>query len=385
MDHRSVGNLKCFAVVMPGLEAIAAEELRQLSAHEVAPVEGGVAFTTTMDGLFRINLRSRTVTRVLLRLAQFSALSFPELYNKCKKTFWCNYLHGDFEVRASCHRSKLMHSGRAEQAVRDAIAAVLLAGATTTTDGAVQQILLRIDNNHCTLSLDTSGERLDRRGYRLHSGRAPLRETMAAAMLQWMDWRSDEPLYTPMCGSGTFAIEAVWMAQKRAPGLDRVFPFLHWPALKTKRWQRALAKAQAMVVAQPACAAMVASDRDAGILAQAKANAAQAQVASMIRFVQEDVRQMCPPAMDGAVDAADSQAGLLICNPPYGDRIGGDAAALYAVIGQQFRDHFTGWRMAILAPSRRCEAALALPVTRRLKIKHGGKWVQLLHVETGAH
>ncbi len=381
-----MGNLSCYAVVVPGLETMAGDELNELAAHDVKVEEGGVSFTTTMDGLFRINLRSRIVTRVLIRLASFRAMSFPELYNKSRKVVWEHYIgsQASISVRASCKTSKLMHSGRAERAVSDAVRDRLGIASQkitsqkdesseTETDnrGSEQQILLRIENNQCTISLDTSGERLDRRGYRLHSGRAPVRETIAAAILRWMDWGIDEPLLSPMCGSGTFAIEAAWMAEKRAPGLDHGFPFLHWPSFKQKRWHRAVEKAHAMQSSNPAC--IIASELDAGILEQARENAAQAGAADIIRFEQLDVCRLTVPENI-------SGPGLIICNPPYGDRVKVDVKSLYKNLGEVFSQQFSGWRMAVMVPDQICENALGLKVKKRFKIKHGGRWVHVLSV-----
>jgi len=343
---------------------------------------GGVSFRTTMDGLFRINLRSRICTRILLRLTSFRALSFPELYNKSKKVAWEQYIGSQaaVSVRASCSSSKLMHSGRAEQALVDAIGDRL--GYAMSAAGSEQQVLLRIDNNQCTISLDCSGERLDRRGYRLHSGKAPVRETIAAAILDWAQWDVEEPLFAPMCGSGTFAIEAAWMATKRAPGLDHDFPFTAWPSLKAKRWQRALSKAQAMQHdAQHLC--ILASDLDGAILAQANDNAVHAGVDALIHFERLDVRKIDPRRINAPKAANAEQAmetGLIICNPPYGDRIKGNTHSLYADLGQRYRQHFSAWRMAIIVPDQACEKALRLKPSKRMKFKHGGKWVHVLGV-----
>ena len=364
--------LTCFAIVVPGLEGLVVDELNELSAHDVRLEEGGVSFEATMDTLFRINLRSRCATRFVIRLASFKALTFPELYNKVRKIAWQQYV-GDgitVEVKASCHRSKLLHSGRAEKAVMDGIAASEgMAG--HKAGKSVQQVMLRIDDNICTISLDTSGERLDRRGYRQFSGLAPLRETIAASILRWMQWKTDEPLLTPMCGSGTFAIEAALMASKRAVNLKHDFPFLHWPALKQKRWQRALEKAESM--SSDMKPQIYATDLAAGLLDQAKQNAIHAGVTESIEFAQLDVRKLVVP--EGV-----NKAGLIICNPPYGDRVKGDVRTLYKAIGQLFAEQFSGWRMAIIVPDQGCEHALGRPAKRRLKIKHGGKWVYLLEL-----
>ena len=367
-----MGNLNCYAVVVPGLEGIAADELHELGAHDVQMGDGGIAFTTTMDGLFRINLRSRCITRVVLRLASSKALTFPELYHKVRKIGWQQYIgeQVSVEAKASCHRSKLLHSGRAEQAVLDGIAASDNMQQHESGE-LVQQVMLRIDDNICTVSIDTSGERLDRRGYRKFSGLAPVRETIAAATLRWMQWTPDQPLLTPMCGSGTFAIEAALIAGKKAPGLKHDFPFVRWPSLKQKRWQRALQKAESMH--SDLKPQIFASDLAAGLLDQARENAKLANVFEYIEFEQLDARQLNVP--EGV-----EEPGLIICNPPYGDRVKGDVTTLYRQLGKQFKQHFSGWKMAIMVPDNECEKALGLPVKKRLKIKHGGKWLNVLSV-----
>ena len=373
-----MGNLACFAVVTPGLEAVAAAELTALTAHDVEAQEGGVRFTASVEALFRINLRSRTATRILLRLAEFKALSFPELYNKAGRVAWERYIGPDsrLELRAACHRSRLLHSGRAEQAVCDAIRERLAKHGVELSDGGEgfrQQVLVRIEENCCTLSLDSSGDRLDRRGYRLASGMAPLRETIAAGILKWLDWRADEPLLTPMCGSGTFAIEAALMAWQVPANLGRDFAFLYWPAFREKDWQRVLARAEAMRRDTPL--QIYASDIDAGIVNQARRNAVSAGVSEGMHFAQLDARRL-------AIPSGVEQPGVIVCNPPYGDRVKGDVHGLYRSLGLLFKAKFAGWRMAVVVPDRGCEQAMGVPVTRRLKFKHGGKWVYLLYLES---
>ncbi len=365
-------NLNCYAVVVPGLEGIAADELRELAAHDVQMGDGGIAFTTTMDGLFRINLRSRCITRVMVRLASSKALTFPELYHQVRKIGWQGYLAEDvcIEAKASCHRSKLLHSGRAEQAVLDGIAASDNVSVKESGE-IVQQVMLRIDDNTCTVSIDTSGERLDRRGYRKFSGLAPVRETIAASVLRWMQWAPDQPLLAPMCGSGTFAIEAALIAGKKAPGLKHDFPFVRWPSLKQKRWQRAQDKVESMN--SDIRPQIFASDLAAGLLDQAQENAKLAGVFECIDFAQLDARQLIIPE---GVD----KTGLIVCNPPYGDRVKGDVTSLYKQLGKQFKQHFQGWKVAVIVPDRDCEKALGLSVKKRLKVKHGGKWVNVISV-----
>lgn len=356
-----------YAVTPPGLEAIAAAELSELAAHDIVPGKGGIAFSGSEDLMARVNLRARTLTRVLMRLGSFKALSFPELYNKCQRPDWSRFLSpGDpVTVQAACHTSRLMHSGRVAQTVQAAIADRL--GNPGAESGRnPQQVFARIENDTVTLSLDTSGERLDRRGYRLHPGHAPLRETIAAALLRWAEWQGQAPLMVPMCGSGTLAIEAAWIAMRRAPNLDRDFPFQAWPSMPDRRWMRVLEKTRAMQ--REATTLILASDIDPAILDAARENAARAGVGKAIDFSATDVRTLQPI----------TDAGLVICNPPYGQRLGRDAHGLYRELGQLLSSRFVGWQRIVLVPDAGCERALGMPARRRIGFRHGGRHVHAL-------
>ncbi len=368
--------MNCFAVVLPGLEKLVRDELAGLSVHDIEVMDGGVGFAASPDALCRVNLRARCITRVLVRLAEFKALSFPELFNKNRKIAWERYISKNLpvQVRASCHQSRLMHSGRVEQAVFDAVRGRLGFDVreASSAEGEIQRVTARLVHDRCVISVDSSGERLDRRGYRLHAGRAPIRETAAAGILQWMAWTPDEPLVLPMCGSGTFAIEAALSGFERAVNLDHAFSMLHWPMLKQRRWQRIRDKAEKMKKARPLL--IKASDIDPDILQQAILNAERAGTGDTICFRQLDVFDLLPPH-----DI--STPGVLLCNPPYGERIKGDVSGLYKKLGELFRDAFSGWRMGVIVPDQVCERAIGLSAKRRLKIKHGGKWVHVLHFE----
>ena len=369
------GKHEFFGICPIGFEAVAAAELEELSAHDIRPDHGGVHFAGSLELMFRVNLRARCLTRVLLRLASFKALSFPELYNKSRKSFWSRYIGpvSGIAVHASCHGSRLMHSGRVEQTIAAAISDLGLADAGGAPGyvarKATQSIYARFENDLCTLSLDSSGERLDRRGYRQLPGAAPLRETMAAGLLRWMAWHPDEILMVPMCGSGTIAIEAALIGMRQAPNRERAFPFEGWPCLQQKHWQAAKEKTAGM--ARPLQASIYASDLDAGILELARANAASAGADGIV-FTQADIRSLEPVGENG----------LIILNPPYGGRIGGvDANRLYGQIGRRLQSHFGGWRKLVITPDADCERQLGGRVRRRLPFLHGGLHVQALDLE----
>ncbi len=360
-----------YAIVIPGLEATAAKELEALSAHEIRVDSGGVYFSGTMETMFRVNLRSRCITRVLLRLKRFTAMTLDGLGNKMKQVEWSQYLDHESKVtvHASCHSSKLMHTANIESEI---CASIEKRGFSTGSGEVEQKIYIRIENNRCLLSIDTSGERLDRRGYRLESGKAPVRETLAAGILQWMGWSPEEMLLVPMCGSGTFAIEAAMMQQKQAPGLTHKFPFVAWPQLKRKAWKRLLDRTQAMMIKHDLPLSIYASDINQNATEITSRNADRAGVSALIHLEQKDVKELTAP--EGA------SSGLIVCNPPYGQRIDTNVLALYAALGKRYREDYSGWRMVVISPDSACENALGLTIKRRLKIKHGGKWVSLLHI-----
>jgi putative N6-adenine-specific DNA methylase len=360
-----------YAIVIPGLEKLAAKELEGLSAHEILLDNGGVHFSGTMETLFRVNLRSRAVTRVLLRLKRFTAMSLPDIRQKVLQIDWTQFLNQEcnVSVHASCQSSRLMHTGKIENEILDAIKS---RGFTLEEGKPLQQVYIRIDNNRCLLSIDSSGERLDRRGYRLEGGKAPVRETLAAAVLQWMEWKPGEALMVPMCGSGTFAIEAAMISIKQAPGLSHEFPFLAWPQLKQKSWSRVFERTQDMTRDDVDSLPIYASDINADAVEISRKNTGRAGLEKLLHLEKSDVRELVKPE--------DVEPGLLICNPPYGQRIDTNVHALYAALGELYKREFDGWRMAVFSPEKSCEKALGLLVKRRLKIKHGGKWVYVLHV-----
>ncbi len=212
--------LEAFAACLPGVEPFLAQELEELgyipANHH--PGEGGVGFSSTLEGLYRANLWLRTANRVLLRLGRFQAIQFAELRRKAANLPWERYLTPGqpVAIRSTCHHSKLYHSGAVSERVLGAIGDRLEhapeALAFDEEQPAAQLVLVRMDNDECTISLDMSGEPLHRRGYRLAVAKAPLRETVAAAMLYASGWDRRSPLLDPFCGSGVIPIEAALLA-----------------------------------------------------------------------------------------------------------------------------------------------------------------------------
>jgi len=367
-----------YAVVLPGLETIASQELHNLSAHDLREDEGGVHFSGTLDTLYRISLRARSITRILLRVGKCHAMSAGELQHQIARMRWEHVIPqgATIAVKASSEHSKLTHSDHISEAVEAGIGEAL--GKRLEKSGDSQQtVYIHINNNRCDIRVDCSGERLDRRGYRLASAKAPIRETLAAGLLQWMGLKADETLYVPMCGSGTFAIEAALMNQHIAANIQHSFPFSDWDVFKEKTWQRVLERTQAMK--QPENLKIHTSDLNDGALKAVQSNAKRAGVLSSLTLSKEDIRQLKPQ---------NQEIGLMICNPPYGLRIESEGEAFYQMLGSILKKEFHGWRIMVICPSWKHERALGMPVRRRVKVRHGGLWLEALDVsqkETAAY
>ncbi len=365
-----------FAVAAPGLEAIVAAELHALGI-EGAVEQGGVAWRGDDSTLARAVLHLRTASRVLVRVARFRARGFAELERHAKRIDWARYCaRGDaVSLRVTSRKSRLYHEG----AIAERLLHVIGRDAAADADDHgmaehVQPFVVRFLRDECLVSADAAGP-LHRRGYRQQLGRAPLRETLAAAMLQAMRY-ADVPLLDPMCGSGTIAIEAALIARRIPPGLacagqqPRDHRMHHWSDFDARAWAAAVADARAAILPR-APAPIVGSDRDAGAIEAGRANAARAGTLDDICF------ERCPlsaaPVPDGV--------GMLVSNPPYGVRVG-DAAALrdlYAGLGNLARRRLGGWQVALLCADRRLCAQTRLPLQRAFATSNGGLAVELMH------
>jgi putative N6-adenine-specific DNA methylase len=229
-----------------------------------------------------------------------------------------------------------------------------------------QLFIVRIVNDECEISADSSGALLHKRGYRREIAKAPLRETIAAAMVLASGWKGDEPLLDPMCGSGTIPIEAAMIARKIAPGLRRDFQFMDWPGFDAERWNRILETARAAVT--DFSAEILGSDRDAGAVQAAARNAERAGVSENVRFSQE--------ALSGSIAAIDDsgrESGWILTNPPYGVRVGetADLRNLYAKLGSELKTK-PRWRLGILTSDSALVRQTRLPLRPRFGTSNGG-------------
>lgn len=364
---KSTQRLSFFATCPPGLEPILYTELFALGLNHPHAIAGGVEFSGFLTHLYRVNLWSRTASRILVRLGEFDAKTFPELKRKAADRPWEKFLQpgSAIQVRATCHKSKLYHSDAVAERVTEAIQDQIGEPSNLQPPTSNFQIVARLDHDHCTLSLDSSGAHLHQRGYRLATAKAPLRETLAAALLLHAGYDPTQPLLDPFCGSGTFAIEAALIARNCAPGLQRRFAFIDWINFDEGEWLGLLNKARA-ASRETAPAPILASDRDAGAVAATADNAARAGVLNAIQITPGSVSAIQPPAGPG----------LVIANLPYGQRLGDDTSNgvrnVYAQFGNSLREKCADWRVGFLAGNLALVKQTRLAVGEPLWIDNGG-------------
>ncbi len=321
----------------------------------------------------RANLWLRTASRVLVRVARFKATAFHELERRAKRIPWNEYLTQGVaaDFRVTTHKSRLHHSGAIAERLLAACGSPLAANRSpfavsgkrqAAGDERHQLFVVRVVRDEFTVSADTSGDLLHMRGYRQAVAKAPLRETLAAALLLACEWNGAVPLLDPFCGSGTIPIEAALIARNIAPGSRRGFAFMRWPAFDEPAWRAELGNAAA--AARPrADVPIVASDRDAGAVESAGANAERAGVLADLALSQRALSAVEPPA----------GTGLLATNPPYGKRVGdADVRNLWAQIGKVLRARFRGWSAAFYCADPRLAKQTGLEVEVVMRTSNGG-------------
>ncbi len=375
--------LALYAVTAPGLEPWTRRELDQLGIKSTGEEPGGVSFEGSLDDVARANLWLRTASRILARVTSFRVRALGELERKAATVPWQTWLAPGIAVRlrVSSKKSRLYH----QKAVAERIAKSLTAAGWKIAEGtdsseegdeessiSAQLLVVRIYRDECTISLDSSGELLHRRGYRLASGKAPLRETLAAGLILASGWEPQTPLIDPFAGSGTIPIEAALMARKIPPGRHRAFAFQQWPGWKADRWKELLAEADQQSLSR-APAAIQASDRDAGAIGAMNSNAERAGVLQDVTISKTAVSNLDPPEGIGA----------LVSNPPYGVRVGeqGPLRDLYARLGQVAIARLAGWQLTLLVPNFPLERQIKLEWHERFRSKNGGLSVRAVRAK----
>lgn len=351
---------------------------------------GGVSFSGGLHALYSANLHLRTASRIIMRLGQFPASAFHELERRASRIPWELAIPpgAAVDVRATSRKSRLYHSDAVAERVLTAIDRRVGGIAPTTGQpggdsggeqgqtlaqarpGESQLVVVRIDHDRVTISADASGALLHLRGYRLAVARAPLRETLAAALLLASEWDAGSPLVDPMCGSGTIAIEAAMMARGIPPGLERRFAFERWPGFDASLWRAMVEGARERITVR-APAPILASDRDAGAIEATADNARRAGVLDDLTIERRSLSAAEPPSSGSH---AAGGIGWIVTNPPYGVRVGERAPLrdLYARLGQVARRRFPGWTLAILSADPVLERQLGLALDVCLRTTNGG-------------
>lgn len=355
-----------YLVAMPGLETALRDEALQLGFSGAAVVSGGVAFQGTWPDVWRANLLVRGASQVLARIGSFHVSHLAQLDKLARKFPWGEFLRAEIPLRveASCKKSRIYHAGaaaqRIETALREEQGAVI--------DGkALVCVKARIEDNLCTISLETSGEALHKRSHKLGIGKAPMRETMAALFLRQCGYEGKEPVVDPMCGSGTFVIEAAEIAAGLAPGRDRNFAFEEFKSFDEVGWR----KLKSSITSSKPAFQFYGSDRDQGAIAMATDNAARAGVSDYTQFQNISVSSLEPPQ---------GPPGLVVVNPPYGTRIGDKKPlhALYGSFGQVMLKRFSGWRVGLVTSEAALAKSTGLPfLSPGRSVLHGGLRIQL--------
>lgn len=368
-----------FATVARSLESIAAAEIESLGAKEVRPDFTGVHFIGDKATLYRVNLWARTIFRVLVPLREFYCPNSNILYQEVQKIFWGEYLQSHQTLAVNCTGSnqKLNHTHYTALQVKNAIVDQQRreSGQRSTIDAKNPDVLVNvhIKQDRCILSLDSSGASLHRRGYRQAMGSAPLKETLAAALLDMAQWDASLPFLDPLCGSGTLPLEAGLKALNIAPGLFRQkFGFESFPDFDPQLWHMMLTEAKNSR-RQKLNAPIWGSDRDADVLTQAYGNAVRCGIEHQIQFTQTELASVEAPA----------DSGMIICNPPYGERLGEaqELGALYKTLGDIFKQRFKGWTAFILTGNKELAKKVGLKASRRIPVYNGAIPCTLLKYE----
>ena len=359
-----------FLVATPGLEVPLAQEARDAGFSGTKIIEGGVVLNGTWPDVWRANLVLRGATRILARIASFRALHLAQLDKRAHKVEWASVLRPDVpvQVEASCKRSRIYHDGAAAQRVAKAITKTI--GAPIAEDAALR-VMVRIEDDLVTISLDTTGQSLHKRGFKEAVNKAPMRETMAAMFLRQCGYDGTQPVLDPMCGSGTFPIEAAEIALGLHPGRERSFAFEHLPSFDPFAWS----KLRTPGAAQSSTLRFHGSDRDAGAIRMAEENATRAGVAALTLFEQKPIEELTAP---------EGPPGIVIVNPPYGTRIGtkGPLIGTHKTLGTVLKTRFKGWRVGIITADKQLAQATGITFEPMLPpVLHGGIRVALYRAQ----
>jgi putative N6-adenine-specific DNA methylase len=346
-----------------GLEAVVSRELKTLGFEDLQSEDGRVHFSGGADAIVRANLWLRSADRVVLQLGEFTALDFGELFDRTRDLPWEQWLPRDaeFPVTGRSTKSQLHSVPDCQRIVKKAIVERLRSVYEVDwfeETGPLYPIEVSVLKDKVTLTIDTSGAGLNKRGYRKLTAKAPLRETLAAALVQLSVWYPDRPFVDPFCGSGTIPIEAALIATNRAPGLNRVFACSDWPQIEDSVWEHAWQEAKDVMRPAPE-ELLIGTDVDPVVLGMARYHANKAGVGDLVHFQQRPFHEL----------SSAKKFGCVITNPPYGERMGEEAEIerLYSSMAGVF-NNLESWSFFVLTPYPDFERTLHRKSTRRRKL-----------------
>ncbi len=372
--------LSAVAVLPQGLEAAGSEELTDLGAHSVKPGRRAVSFEADMACLYRMHLQARLPFRVLRQVASFPCQGRDDLYDGIRQALdWERWLHPSmtFRVDVTGTAPGLNHSHftalQVKNALVDAQRDLWGERSSIDLDDPDLSLHLHLGRGVAELSLDGSGGSLHRRGYRAAMGAAPLKENLAAGLIRLTGWDGITPLVDPCCGSGVLLIEAALAALQQAPGLERRFALEGWADFQPELWEKEVDRARQRRRRDLTLPLLLGIEADPVIADQAHANVEAAGLSGIIRITTSPFEDETLP--DGP--------GVLVCNPPYGQRIGDEQEldALYSALGQFVRREASGWQLWLLSGNPKLTGALRLKASRRIPVSNGGIDCRWLHYD----
>jgi len=357
-----------FATCPRGLERVLADELAALGAREVTPVDGGTAFAGELALCYAANLESRVASRVLWQVGRARYQTEHDIFEAARALPWPRFfdVRRTIRVNVSAIKSPVKSLDFVTLRVKDAVCDGFRAKNGIRPDVDTQSPDVRIHafltRDEATFYLDTSGEALFKRGWRAAGGEAPLRENLAAGILKLTGWAAPATLYDPMCGSGTFLIEAAMMALDAAPGVNRSFGFEKLENFEEKKWRALRDKAVARRK-PPLPLPIHGADKLGSVLKLARENLAAAGMENAVQLKQMDILDGSPPVPPGVV----------VMNPPYGERLaeGSDLAAFYPKLGDALKQRYAGWTAYILSADMQLPKLIGLKASRRTPLFNG--------------
>lgn len=361
-----MAQIELVAVTLFGLEALAAREIRDLGYETVIVEDGRVTFKGDEMAICRSNLWLRTAERILVKLGEFEATTFEELFEKTKALPWSDWIpeNAAFPVKGHSLKSKLFSVPDCQSIIKKAVVEKMRERYRKDwfeEKGPLYQIQFSLMKDKATLMIDTSGEGLHKRGYRENANEAPLRETLAAALIKLSVWKPGKVLIDPFCGSGTIPIEAALIGANIAPGIQREFSAQRWERVPKHLWWDARKEAHEKMISDREFQ-IYGSDIDGKAVALSRENASLAEVEEYITFSEMPMHQI----------HSQEQYGCIICNPPYGERLGEkrEVEKLYRKMGQVF-EKFSTWSNYILTSHEEFEKHFGKKANKKRKLYNG--------------